>query len=213
MKDKNIIVLKRDIEAVDYIINTLRESRYNVITKDTPDEVTNGIEQGDIFLAILPFSAEYEVHNPDCKIPFFIITNYEKEDELQYKKYFLKSPFSFQSFLNKIKKIEEECSSTLSDIYIDTLHIDTNNKEVTRGEKNIKLTKKEYILLEYLARNKDKAVTRTDLLEKVWNMQIDPFSNTVEAHVFSLRKKIDGGETVKLIHTVPKYGYRISIDK
>lgn len=126
---------------------------------------------------------------------------------------FLEKPFAIQNLILKVQEIEKSTTTRNSIVEIEDLIIDLDNKEITRAGKDIVVTKKEFLLLTYLLKNKGKAVPRADLLEYVWGMQIDPFSNTVEAHIFSLRKKIDRGHNIKLIHTIPKFGYKVSTEK
>lgn len=74
--------------------------------------------------------------------------------------------------------------------------------------RDILLTKKEFNLLSLLLENKNKTVTRETLIRETWNMTIDPFSNTIEAHIRTLRKKL--GEP-NIIHTIPRIGYKLSV--
>jgi DNA-binding response OmpR family regulator len=80
---------------------------------------------------------------------------------------------------------------------------------VTRHKKEIYLTRKEFTLLWYLVRNKGVVLSRGMLLEHVWDMDTDPFSNTIEAHIASLRRKLEPKGMRKLIKTVPGRGYKI----
>lgn len=94
---------------------------------------------------------------------------------------------------------------------IDTLEIDTRMRSAWRNGKPIKLTRKEFDMLEYLLRNAGCVVSRGAILEHVWESSIDPFSNTVESHIMNLRRKIERRNRPKLIHTVSGCGYKISI--
>ena len=96
-----------------------------------------------------------------------------------------------------------------SEITIDDLCIDIDRQEVTRADRSIYLTRKEFSLLEYLARNRGQVLSRGNISEHVWDMNLDPFSNTIETHILNLRKKIEPIGTKKLIHSVPGRGYKI----
>ncbi len=96
---------------------------------------------------------------------------------------------------------------------IDNLVVDCDKQKVTRGEKDIYLTRKEFSLLEYLLRHKGDVVSRGMIMDHVWNAETDPFSNTIEAHILNLRRKIDVPDRRKLIHNVPGRGYKIDIKK
>src|SRR5262245_11879506 len=90
------------------------------------------------------------------------------------------------------------------------LEIDTVRRRVSRGGRPIELKPKEYSLLEFLAHNSDRPVTRSHIIEHVWDIHFDSISNVVEVHINSLRNKIDRGETVPLIHTVRGVGYMLT---
>jgi two-component system copper resistance phosphate regulon response regulator CusR len=83
---------------------------------------------------------------------------------------------------------------------------------VTRGGAAIQLTTKEYALLEYLIRRQAQVVTRTEIAEHVWDDSFDPMSNLIEVYIQRLRRKIDDGRAVKLIHTRRGAGYTLSAD-
>jgi two-component system OmpR family response regulator len=90
------------------------------------------------------------------------------------------------------------------------LEIDTVRRIVTRGGRAIDLKPKEYALLEFLMRNADRPVTRSLIIEHVWDIHFDSVSNVVEVHVNSLRNKIDRGFGVALLQTVRGVGYMLT---
>src|SRR3989344_1481773 len=87
--------------------------------------------------------------------------------------------------------------------------LDSQSHTVTKGDKTINLTRKEFMLLECLMRHRGTVLSRGMLMEHVWDMNADPFSNTIESHILSLRKKLDINVTKDLIKTVSGYGYKI----
>jgi two-component system OmpR family response regulator len=89
------------------------------------------------------------------------------------------------------------------------LEIDTLTRRVRRGDKLLELQPREFRLLEYLVRNLGTVLSRTALLENVWDYHFDPRTNVVESHVSRLRAKIDRGFAVPLIHTIRGSGYCI----
>ncbi len=91
------------------------------------------------------------------------------------------------------------------------LIIDCQSYTVTRNKKSIHLTKKEFGLLEYLLKNQNKVISRSDLIEHVWDINADLFSNSLETHILNLRKKIEAPNKPKLIHTVSGRGYKIAL--
>ena len=94
-------------------------------------------------------------------------------------------------------------------LQIADLVVDTLTHGVKRGKEQIHLNRKEFGLLEYLMWNPGTTLTRGMILEHVWDMNADPFTNTVDVHIRFLRQKIDEGRKRKLIKTVHGYGYKI----
>ena len=120
-------------------------------------------------------------------------------------------PFSFEELLARIHALLRRPPLQHKPVLnIDTVKLDCHNQLVTRGEKRVYLTRKEYALLEYLMRNKGSVVSRGMIMEHVWNEETDPFSNTIESHILNLRKKIDSKRR-RLIHNVPGRGYKIDV--
>ncbi len=121
---------------------------------------------------------------------------------------YLPKPFSFEELNARVKALLRRPREIKNPIIIaGDMTIDSDKQSVTRGNKGIYLTRKEFALLEYLARNKGRVVSRGQIMEHVWDMGSDPFSNTIEAHILNLRKKL-GVRKQKLIHTVPGRGYK-----
>ena len=94
---------------------------------------------------------------------------------------------------------------------IDNLVLENNL--VKRGGQEICLTRREFALLEYLMRHQGQIVSRTDILENVWDYNADPFSNTVETHISSLRRKLKIKKSRPLIHTFTGRGYKLALEK
>lgn len=88
--------------------------------------------------------------------------------------------------------------------------INSSTYEVSRAGKNIKLTKKEFALLELLMRNQNNCVSRSDILEHVWDKDADPISNTIEAHIAHLRRKLRMEKLPDRVICLPNAGYKIS---
>ena len=126
---------------------------------------------------------------------------------------YVTKPFSFSELMARIHAIKRRPQVIESDVLtVDDLVLDSKKGTVTRGGEDIHLTNKEYALLEYFMRNEDTTLTRMMLMENVWDINADPFSNTIESHIASLRKKIDKNARSKLIHTVSGRGYKLGIE-
>lgn len=123
---------------------------------------------------------------------------------------YLNKPFSFDELLARIRALLRRPHQLVGDVLkVDDITLDVKKHQVWRGKQEICLTRKEFALLEYLMRNKDTMLSRSMILEHVWDMSVDLFSNTIEAHILSLRKKIDRPGKKKLIKTIPGSGYKI----
>ncbi len=124
---------------------------------------------------------------------------------------YLAKPFVLEELLARLRALLRRPSAFESDVLsVEDLTLDPKAGVVTRAEKTIYLTRKEFMLLHYLMKNMGAVLSRGMILEHVWDMSVDIFSNTIESHILSLRKKLDDMGTDRLIQTVPGRGYRIS---
>jgi len=123
---------------------------------------------------------------------------------------YLTKPFIFKELLARIRVLLRKNTSQLSHkLQAADLIMDVLTHKVTRGDKEIVLTAKEFSLLEYLMRNANLAVTRTAISEHVWDINFDTTTNLIDVHINALRRKIDSGHKNKLLHTIRGRGYTI----
>lgn len=121
---------------------------------------------------------------------------------------YLVKPFSFDELLARVRSLLRRQKESRDIILsIDDLKVNTITREVKRGDKLIELTSKEYALLEFFLRNKNRVLTKHQIAEHVWNYNFEYNSNIVEVYVRYLRRKIDDDFKNKLIHTVRGGGY------
>ena len=121
---------------------------------------------------------------------------------------YLTKPYAFHELLARVRAIMRRGPALCSDtIAIADLVMDRKTRKVTRAGSSIKLTAKEYALLEYLMRRADEVVGRSDIAEHVWDENFDPFSNLIEVYVQRLRRKIDDSHSKKLLRTRRGEGY------
>lgn len=122
---------------------------------------------------------------------------------------YLTKPFSFSELLARIRALlRREKKVTGEALSCGDLTLDTARQTVKHGGRELRFTRKEFMLLEYLMRNRGTTLTRGMIMEHVWDMNADPFSNTIETHVMMLRKKLAAAGMSEHIHTVPGRGYR-----
>ena len=122
---------------------------------------------------------------------------------------YLTKPFAFSELLARVQALIRRASglSEPTHLSVKDLSMDLLTREVTRGDKKIELQPIEFSLLEYLLRNAGRVVSKTMIMEHVWDYNFDPQTNVVEARICRLRDKIDRDFNKKLIHTIRGVGY------
>jgi two-component system OmpR family response regulator len=118
-------------------------------------------------------------------------------------------PFALAELSARLRALLRRGRPHESRLHVADLEMDTIRRTVRRAGRPIELKPKEYALLEFLMRHSDRAVTRSLIIEHVWDIHFDSISNVVEVHINSLRSKIDRGFDVPLIHTVRGVGYML----
>jgi two-component system OmpR family response regulator len=125
---------------------------------------------------------------------------------------YLAKPFAFgelvarlDALVRRARDVEPE-----ADLAVGDLRMDPRSRRVTRAGRSIQLQPREFRLLEFLMRHAGQVVTRTMLLENVWDYHFDPQTNVIDSHVSKLRRKIDSGFDVPLLHTVRGAGYKLA---
>lgn len=127
---------------------------------------------------------------------------------------YLPKPFAFSELLARVQALIRRASGTAEPTRLTQadLSLDLVSREVVRGGQRIELQPLEFSLLAYLLRNAGKVVSKTMIMEHVWNYNFDPQTNVVEARICRLRDKIDKGFEHKLLHTVRGVGYVVRQD-
>lgn len=123
---------------------------------------------------------------------------------------YLTKPFSFEELLARVRALmrrPQEVSDNL--LQVGDLSLDTVSYEVQRGSKKLDLTQTEFSLLEYLMRNHGRVLSKTNIINHVWDFDADVLPNTVEVYVRYLRNKIDAPFKKPLIHTMRGFGYKL----
>ncbi|MEA1963151.1 MAG: response regulator transcription factor [Patescibacteria group bacterium] len=212
--EKNICdFLKKSLESECYAVDTaadgekglemIRGGNYNIVILDNNMPKKTGLEVCEEVrveknnIPILMLSVQSET---TTKVD---LLNAGADD-------YLTKPFSIDELQARIKTLLRRPKVIADEILkIDDLSLDIDRHSVKRGKKEISLTKKEFTLLAYLLKNIGIVLSRSMIMEHVWDMNVDPFSNTIESHIMSLRKKINLPKHKKLIHTVSGRGYKI----
>ena len=188
-----ILIVEDDNTIAHFITKGLQEEGFAV------DHVANG-EDG-LHMAL---TEPYDVAILDIMLPDDRVKGLQSGGDD-----YLTKPFAFTELVARIRALIRRSTGTANPTSLSAadLNIDLLTREVTRGADTIELQPKEYALLEYLMHNKGRVVTKTMIIEHVWNYNFDPETNVVEARICRLRDKIDKGHEPKLIHTIRGAGY------
>lgn len=224
-----ILIIEDDLTVAGYISKGLEESGH------TPDLANDG-KQG----LLLATTNSYDVIVLDRMLPHIdgitilntirdsgnntpaVILSAKNKVEDKVKGLrsgaadYMTKPFAFEELLARIEIVASRQSGALpsvTEIVLGELKLDLINRQATRNGTIIDLQSKEFKLLEYLLKNKGKIVTRTMLLEKVWEYNFDPQTNVIDVHISRLRNKIDKGFNYPIIETIRGAGYLVSEPK
>ena len=127
---------------------------------------------------------------------------------------YLVKPFAYAELSARIDSLlrrRQSVGSEVTELRVGDLELNLLTREARRGGKTIELQPREFRLLEYLMRQAERVVTRTMLLEAVWDYHFDPQTNVIDVHISRLRQKIDRGHAKPLLHTVRGAGYRLGV--
>ncbi|MGE5425906.1 MAG: response regulator transcription factor [Bacillota bacterium] len=127
---------------------------------------------------------------------------------------YLTKPFLFEEFIWRVEALLRRPALISHKTWrLGPLALDTKSQLALRNGRRIYLTSKEYCLLELFFRRQDEVLSRSQIMDSVWESNADPFSNTIEAHIMSLRKKLNIHGERDFIHTIPGRGYRFSLSR
>ncbi len=221
-----ILLLEDDAKIASFVAKGLREASYVV---DVCADGEAGFEAArknqydaaivDLMLPKLDgLSVIERWRSEDLKLPVLILSAKRTLDDrvkgLQRGgDDYLTKPFSFAELLARLQALIRRSGSgaIVTSLTFGDLKMDLLTREVFRGTTKIDLQAREFLLLEYLLRNQSKVVSKTMILEHVWNYHFDPQTNVVDVLVCRLRNKIDRDFEPKLIHTLRGAGYSLRI--
>jgi two-component system copper resistance phosphate regulon response regulator CusR len=124
---------------------------------------------------------------------------------------YLVKPFAFVEMLARVRALLRRGQPTPERLQVGDLQLDCIRRKVTRSNENIELAPKEFSILEYMMRNRGRPLSRTMIVEHVWDMDYDGLTNIVDVYIRHLRSKIDDKFEAKMIHTVRGIGYMLDI--
>jgi DNA-binding response OmpR family regulator len=215
-----VLVVEDDRKVADFIQRGLEQEGYAV---DVLSEGTSAGEQAAVIDydavvldVMLPgrsgFQVLRDVRARKPSLPVLILTAKGSIEERVAglnagADDYMAKPFALVELSARLRAILRRGAPRENVLRLADLEVDTVSRLVRRGGRKIDLKPKEYALLEYLMRNAGRPMTKSLIIEHVWDIHFDAVSNVVEVHVNSLRNKIDKGFTVPLIHTVRGVGY------
>ncbi len=205
--------LKHNLEAESYVVDTASDGEsasYIARTNDYSAIILDYLlpyKNGDMVCK--------EVRSRNIKTPILVMSvrtavpDKVKLLEVGADDYICK-PFAFSELLARLRALTRRPYEIQQDILaLDDLTINTDLQQVDVSGNRVYLTRKEYMLLECMIRKPGKIITRSEIMEEVWSNDTDPFSNTVEAHIRNLRKKLKSHSDKDYIHTYPGRGYKV----
>lgn len=218
----HILVIEDDKEAADYLAKGLRESGHTVEVSDDGRAglIKAASETFDVMIVdrMLPgldgLSLVQHLRATDNSTPvLFLSALGEVDDRVKGLRAggddYLVKPYAFAELLARVETLGRRPQptpvSTL--LKIEDLELDLLGRKASRSGQPIDLQAKEFQLLEVLMRHSGQVMTRTMLLEKVWDYHFDPQTNVIDVHISRLRQKIDRGFKIPLIHTIRGAGY------
>ncbi len=220
-----ILLIEDDDEQAQYVVKGLREQGHAI------DRAATG--RDGLFMAV---SEPYDLLIVDRMLPqmdgLTILKRLREEDrqtpaiilsalgQIDHRVEGLKAgsddylvkPFAFSELLARLEAIvrrRDPRAAEQTELKVDDLRLDLQARRAFRGAREIDLLPREFAILEYLMRNAGRPVTRTMLLNHVWDYQFEPQANVVDVHISRLRRKIDGAGERPLIETLRGEGYRI----
>ncbi len=217
-----ILLIEDDTEAAKFLVKGLRESGYSVEHAADGREGLFRATEGQFDLVVtdrmLPHLDGLTViqlmRRKGITTPVLVLSALGSvDDRVRGLKAggddYLTKPFAFVELLARIEALTRRRSSATdaTKLKVADLDFDLLARRVTRGGREIELTARELKLLEFLMRRAGQVVTRTMLLEGVWDLHFDPQSNLIDVHISRLRQAIDRGSDRPLIHTVRGSGY------
>ena len=223
-----VLVVEDDRKIADFITNGLQQAGF--VTEHTGDGQVGKLlaESGDFDCAIIDImlprldglSIIEHLRSNRINLPVLILSaKRELDDRVKGLRAggddYLTKPFAFVELLARVEALVRRGyqSTDTTVLRCGDLELDLLSRRVFRESRKISLQPKEFALLEYLLRNEGRVVSKTMIMERVWNYNFDPQTNVVEARVSRLREKIDRDFDTPLIHTVRGVGYMLKRDE
>jgi two-component system OmpR family response regulator len=219
-----VLLVEDEKEMANFIMKGLKAERFVVDWTQKSDQATLWAKVNDYSLAIM----DIQIEGPQTGLQICRTIRERKKDypiimlsvihdtAIKIEALnsgaddYLTKPFSLNELMARVRALLRREKTVIGPVLqLADLELDINSHSVRRAGKQISLNRKEFSLLEYLMRSPGTTFTRSMILEHIWEITTDPFTNTVDVHIRYLRRKIDEGFKKKLIRTVHGHGYKI----
>ena len=224
---RKILVVEDDAATADYIAKGLSENGYVVdLASDGRDglfHAVDGAYAAVVLDRMLPsmdgLAVLSAMRAAGVETPVIILSALGSTDERVKglkagSDDYVAKPFAFAELLARLEALQKRgaagSEAVVTQLKCGDLIMDLLSHRVERARKRIDLQPREFRLLEFLLRNKDHVVTRTMMLEEIWDYHFDPGTNVIDVHISRLRKKIDDGAETPLLRTIRGVGYMLS---
>lgn len=221
-----ILVIEDEKKIANFIKKGLKEENYIVDAVNNANDALVLVNNGEYDILIMDvmlpdmngFDLCKKIRDMGFKNAILMLTVRDRvEDKVKGLDSgaddYMTKPFSFDELLARIRALSRKLIRSDSNIMkVGDLEIDIVSHKVKRAGREIELTAKEYALLEYMVRNKNRIVTRTMIAQNVWELDFDSGTNVIDVFIRYLRKKVDDWHEVKMIHTIRGKGYMLKSD-
>lgn len=219
-----ILLIEDEQGVANFVKKGLEEERYTV---DLVTDGLSGLEHGrsgqyDVIVmdVMLPKMEGFEVckalRDEGIQTPVLMLTaKINVADKVKGLDKgaddYMTKPFSFEEFLARVRALLRRKQTEMVKLEVGPLEINTQSHRVFLEGNELVLRPKEYAILEYLVRNQERVVSRTQILENVWGYDFDPTTNVVDVHIKSIRKKLEELSSVEFIRTIRGVGYMLEL--
>jgi DNA-binding response OmpR family regulator len=219
-----ILIAEDDVPLASFVKRGLEAEHYAVDTTADGEQARAMANEFDFDLVVLDLGLPRldgvailrSVRTRKPSMPILVLTGHTRVEERVHcldlgADDFLSKPFSFSELSARIRALLRRSRlPSESVLTVEDLKLDRVERRVERAGRRVELTSKEFALLEYMMRNAGRRVTRAMIIEHVWNLSFDTCTNVVDVYVNYLRRKIDDGFALRLIHTIRGVGYELS---
>lgn len=219
-----VLVVEDEKRIADFLSRGLQSAGYTVDVANTGGQAVDLVHSTEFDLVVLDLGLPdmdglqvlQKIKNRKSISPVLILSARDSVDDRvkgleQGADDYLVKPFAFVELLARARVLLRRGTPTPEKLQVGDLTLDCIRRKVSRSNENIELAPKEFSILEYMMRNRGRPLSRTMIVEHVWDMDYDGLTNIVDVYIRHLRSKIDDKYPTKMIHTVRGIGYMLDL--